>query len=75
VEEIARYITCDTLAYLSHDGLMASVKTDAAGTGYCSACFTGQYPVPLTSASSGATVGAPEGGAEGSLVKLRLSKV
>jgi amidophosphoribosyltransferase len=69
VEEIARYITCDTLAYLSHDGLMASVKTDAAGTGYCSACFTGQYPVPLTSGS------AAGGAAEGSLVKLRLSKV
>jgi amidophosphoribosyltransferase len=68
VEEIGKYITCDTLAYLSHDGLMASVKTDAAGSGYCSACFTGQYPVPLASGQGGAA-------GEGSLVKLRLSKV
>lgn len=73
VEEIARYITCDTLAYLSHDGLMASVKTDAAGTGYCSACFTGQYPVQLAP-GQGPGLGLP-GGNEGSLVKLRLSKV
>lgn len=71
VEEIARYITCDTLAYLSHEGLMASVKTDAAGTGYCSACFTGQYPVQL---GHGQGVGLGLGN-EGSLVKLRLSKV
>jgi amidophosphoribosyltransferase len=43
VEEIARYVTCDSLAYLSHDGMMAAV----GGSGYCSACFTGSYPVPL----------------------------
>jgi amidophosphoribosyltransferase len=65
VEEIARYITCDSLAYVSHDGLMASVATDQAGTGYCSACFTGVYPVPLGQGLGG----------EASLVKLRLSKV
>ncbi len=45
VDEIARYVTCDTLAYLSHEALIASV----GGTGYCSACFTGHYPVPLGS--------------------------
>jgi amidophosphoribosyltransferase len=47
VEEIARYITCDSLSYLSHDGLMAAVGAPAAGDGYCSACFTGKYPVSL----------------------------
>ena len=65
IEEIARYITCDSLAYLSHDGLMAAVSTDAAGSGYCSACFTGNYPVPLGRTSGG----------EPSLVKLGLGKV
>lgn len=70
VEEIARYITGDTLAYLSHEGLMTSVKTDAEGTGYCSACFTGQYPVQLGNGQGG-----PPAASEGSLVKLRLSKV
>jgi amidophosphoribosyltransferase len=43
VDEIARYVTCDSLAYLSHEGMMAAV----GGSGYCSACFTGSYPVAL----------------------------
>jgi amidophosphoribosyltransferase len=47
VAEIARYVTCDSLAYLSHEGMMASVGADAQGSGFCSACFTGDYPVPL----------------------------
>jgi amidophosphoribosyltransferase len=47
VEEIARYVTCDSLTYLSHDGMMTAVRGDAAGPGYCSACFTGVYPVAL----------------------------
>jgi len=49
IDEIARYITCDSLAYLSHDGLMAAVGA-ADNPPYCSACFTGNYPVPLGSA-------------------------
>jgi amidophosphoribosyltransferase len=50
IEEIARYVTCDTLGYLSHDGMMAAVRTGEKGEpGYCSACFTGNYPVPLDS--------------------------
>jgi amidophosphoribosyltransferase len=47
IDEIARYVTCDSLAYLSHEGMMVAVGSDAQGTGYCSACFTGDYPVPL----------------------------
>ncbi len=61
--EIAKYITCDTLAYLSHDGLMMAVGADAAGSGYCSACFTGTYPVPLADAQG-----------DGQLVQLRPGK-
>lgn len=45
IDEIARYVTCDSLAYLSHDGMMAAVG--GSGAGYCSACFTGDYPVAL----------------------------
>jgi amidophosphoribosyltransferase len=59
IDEIARYVTCDSLAYLSHEGMMAAVGSDARGSGYCSACFTGDYPVPL-------------GGRGGQLVKLSL---
>ena len=47
VEEIGRYVTCDSIAYLSHDGMMAAIGADANGAGYCSACFTGKYAVAL----------------------------
>jgi amidophosphoribosyltransferase len=47
LDEIARYVTCDSLAYLSHDGMMAAVSGEKSGAGYCSACFTGSYPVAL----------------------------
>jgi amidophosphoribosyltransferase len=46
IDEINRYVTSDSLAYLSHEGMMAAVGSDD-GSGYCSACFTGNYPVPL----------------------------
>ncbi len=47
VEEIGRYVTSDSIAYLSHDGMMQAVAGSTSGTGYCSACFTGNYPVAL----------------------------
>ena len=47
IEEIGRYVTSDSIAYLSHDGMIAAVGT--ANGGYCSACFTGNYPVALGS--------------------------
>ncbi len=43
VEEIRRYIEADSLAYLSLEGLLASVQ-DEKNTGYCTACYTGNYP-------------------------------
>ena len=46
VEEINRYVTSDSLSYLSHEGMMSAVGSET-GKGYCSACFTGQYPVAL----------------------------
>ena len=45
VDEINKYVTSDSLIYLSHEGMMAAVASD--GTGYCSACFTGNDPVAL----------------------------
>jgi amidophosphoribosyltransferase len=52
-EEIARYITCDSLGYLSRDGMMQAVSSAGApppgkalpGATYCDACFTGHYPI------------------------------
>jgi hypothetical protein len=44
--------------------MMAAVDAPAAGDGFCSACFTGSYPVPLGKASDG-----------GDLVRLRRGTV
>jgi amidophosphoribosyltransferase len=43
VDEIRRYITADSLGYLSEQGLMKSVGSGNAT--FCNACFTGGYPV------------------------------
>ena len=42
LDEIRRYLGADTLAYLSLEGLTASV---GAPKGYCTSCYTGEYPV------------------------------
>jgi amidophosphoribosyltransferase len=46
VDEINTYVTSDSLSYLSHEGMMQAVGSET-GKGYCSACFTGKYPVDL----------------------------
>jgi amidophosphoribosyltransferase len=43
VEEIRQFIEADSLAYLSLEGLLAAVR-DEHETGYCTACYTGNYP-------------------------------
>ena len=44
VAEVQRYITADSLSYLSAEGLLRAV--DEGGTkGFCTACFTNDYPV------------------------------
>jgi len=43
IDEICRYIEADSLAYLSLDGLLRCCRGETQ-TGYCSACFTGNYP-------------------------------
>jgi amidophosphoribosyltransferase len=48
VEEIRQHVGADSLAYLSHTGLLRAVMAEADGDrGHCSACFTGRYPIPL----------------------------
>jgi len=42
-EEIVKYVTADTVGYLSIGGLHKAV----GGKGYCDACFSGVYPVPF----------------------------
>lgn len=43
IEEIRRYITADSLGYLSEEGLMTAVGSE--NTNFCRACFSGGYPV------------------------------
>jgi amidophosphoribosyltransferase len=43
VDQIRDYIGCDTLAYLSLDGLKKAAG-EGEKTSYCSACYTGKYP-------------------------------
>jgi amidophosphoribosyltransferase len=49
LEEIRTFIEADTLGYLSEDGLLEAVKKDDNDPRslYCTACFTGKYPVKL----------------------------
>ncbi len=43
-QEIAEFITTDTLGYLSREHLLESVQDEDAPDKYCSACFSGNYP-------------------------------
>ncbi len=45
-EETGKAIGVDSLHYLSVENLMASVPQEP-GIGYCTACFTGDYPIEL----------------------------
>ena len=45
VEEIADYLGCDSLAYLSLEGLLAA--TEVAEAGFCTACLSGDYPTSI----------------------------
>ncbi|MDB5366984.1 MAG: purF [Rhodospirillales bacterium] len=50
VEEMAKLIGVDSLAFISIDGLyraMSGAKRDPVQPGFCDACFTGEYPIPL----------------------------
>lgn len=51
VAEMAEFIGVDSLAFLSVDGLYRAVGEQARQGDipqYCDACFTGDYPLPLT---------------------------
>ncbi len=48
VEEIARFIDADSLGYLSLEGLTGACE-DPQGTRHCTACYTNNYPIPVTS--------------------------
>lgn len=51
VEQIRAALGVDSLHYLSIEGLLDAVPHDD-GQGYCTACFTGNYPVEIDSQST-----------------------
>ena len=55
-DEIARYVTADSLGYLSVEGLAQAVG-DPAWKSYCNACFTGNYLTPLESPQAAPATG------------------
>jgi amidophosphoribosyltransferase len=44
-EEIVEFLDVDSLEYLTLDNLVSAI--DAPGAGFCDACLTGNYPVPV----------------------------
>jgi amidophosphoribosyltransferase len=48
IEQIRRYVTADSLGYLSLEGMLATAPD--ASQHYCNACFTDKYPITLTKA-------------------------
>src|SRR5215211_7297014 len=44
VDEICERVGADSLYYLSVEGMMRAVQRE---DGFCQACFTGQYPLPV----------------------------
>ena len=47
VDEIRQMIDADSLGYLSVESLHTAVNGDPTGEGFCNACFTGVYPIPV----------------------------
>jgi amidophosphoribosyltransferase len=45
VEEIAKQIEVDSLSFLTWEGMLEETRENPES--FCSACFTGQYPVPV----------------------------
>jgi len=47
VPDICRFIEADSLGFLSERGMYSFLKP-GEGNGFCAACFTGRYPVPVS---------------------------
>jgi amidophosphoribosyltransferase len=53
VQEVAAELGCDSLHYLSLDGVYEAVGHGATRATHCDACFTGDYPLEGTGAAGG----------------------
>ncbi len=58
IEEIGRYITADTLGYLSREGMLAAAGAAPGTEGrFCDACFSGEYPIKFPRLKSDSQLG------------------
>ncbi|MCL2233992.1 MAG: amidophosphoribosyltransferase [Treponema sp.] len=49
-DELCTYLGADSLAFISAEGLLESLRTVASGENpgdYCLGCFNGEYPIPV----------------------------
>jgi amidophosphoribosyltransferase len=51
VEDVARELGCDSLAYLSLDGVYEAIRSTRET--HCDACFSGDYPLARTESANG----------------------
>jgi amidophosphoribosyltransferase len=51
VEEVAKELSCDSLAYLSLDGVYEAIRGERAT--HCDACFSGEYPLERSEGANG----------------------
>jgi amidophosphoribosyltransferase len=51
VEDVARELGCDSLAYLSLEGVYEAIRSTRAT--HCDACFSGDYPLARTATANG----------------------
>ena len=69
-DEVCRFIGCDSLAFISLDGLKEAVQPEGVvaandgspSSGFCDACFSGSYPTRLAKSVEHDLVGATFGG-------------
>jgi amidophosphoribosyltransferase len=54
VDEIAKYVTADSLGYLALEGLYSALGQDRSG--FCDACFSGDYLIPFPTRSQSVPV-------------------
>jgi amidophosphoribosyltransferase len=48
VDEICRQVGADSLGYLSLPGMLSAIQAEMGdGAGHCTACFSGEYPIPV----------------------------
>jgi amidophosphoribosyltransferase len=51
IQKIGEELGVDSIGYLSIEDLLASAPNEK-GENYCTACFSGKYPVPIDASQS-----------------------